>query len=117
MALHAMGLSTQVPGRAVYLSDGPTRRYALGSGSLEFRHTKLKEAGLKSWESGMVVQALRALGEERIDGAVIGKIREWLPEGKRAKVRKETQRVTGWVFAAIVKITEPDESDRGAIRG
>jgi hypothetical protein len=109
LALNRMGLSTQVPGRAVYLSDGPTRRYTIGQSTLEFRHTKLKEAGFKHAESGLIVQALRSLGQERIDAGVIAKIRAWLPEKMRAKVRKDTQRATAWVYEAIVKITEPDE--------
>lgn len=109
MALNLIGLSTQVPARALYLSDGPTRSYTIGKTTLAFRHTKLKEARFKHRESGLIVQALRALGQERIDAAVIAKIRAWLPEQMRAKVRKDTQRATAWVHEVIMKITEPDE--------
>lgn len=104
-ALNLTGLSTQVPARALYLSDGPTRRYEIGKATLEFRHRALKETGFRLRESGLIVQALKALGQERIDGAVIAKLREWLPEGLRAKVRTDTRRTTAWVYAEIVKIT------------
>ena len=46
-ALNLLGLSTQVPSRTVYLSDGPDRNYKMGSTSLVFEHTALKEAGFK----------------------------------------------------------------------
>jgi hypothetical protein len=105
MALHLIGLSTQIPGRAIYLSDGPKRSYTIGQTSLVFRHTALKEAGFKHRESGLIVQALRALGQERVDAAVKAKIRVWMPERLRAKVRKDTQRATGWVHEVIVEIT------------
>lgn len=35
-ALNMLGLSTQVPGRWVYLSDGPNREYAIGKTLLVF---------------------------------------------------------------------------------
>lgn len=105
MALNLIGLSTQVPGRAVYLSDGPTRSYTIGATELVFRHAALKDIGFKHRESGLIVQALKALGKNRIDEPVIGKIRAWLPESKRGKIRAETKRSTSWIYEAILKIT------------
>lgn len=117
LALQLMRLSTQVPGRAIYLSDGPSRKYRIGNSTLEFRHTKLKEAGLRLRESGLLVQGLRSLGKERVDGDAIAKMRAWLPAGKREKVRKDTRRVTAWIYAAILKITEPDGASSEPVRG
>jgi hypothetical protein len=42
---------------------------------LAFEHTALKELGLKLKESGLIVQALKSLGQERITPEVISKIR------------------------------------------
>ncbi|HUA82833.1 MAG TPA: DUF6088 family protein [Bryobacteraceae bacterium] len=44
-AQNLLGLSTQVPARVVYLSDGPDRSFTLGKTKLAFEHTALKEAG------------------------------------------------------------------------
>src|ERR1700681_2920909 len=44
-AQNLLGLSTQVPARVIYLSDGPDRSYTVGKTSLTFQHTALKEAG------------------------------------------------------------------------
>jgi hypothetical protein len=41
-AQNLLGLSTQVPARAVYLSDGPDRSYTVGRTKLDFEHTALK---------------------------------------------------------------------------
>jgi hypothetical protein len=38
-AQNLLGLSTQVPARIVYLSDGPDRSYRLGNSALVFEHT------------------------------------------------------------------------------
>jgi len=79
-ALNFLGLSTQVPARATYLSDGPDRVYQIGNTALVFEHTALKESGVDLKESGLIVQALKSLGQERITPEVIAKIRAWLPE-------------------------------------
>jgi Family of unknown function (DUF6088) len=65
-ALNFLELSTQVPARAVYLSDGPVRVYQIGNTALVFEHTALKESGVELKESGLIVQALKLLGQERI---------------------------------------------------
>ena len=105
-ALNFLGLSTQVPARAVYLSDGPDRTYQVGNTALAFEHTALKEAGVKLKESGLIVQALKALGQERITPEVIAKIRAWLLESLRGKVLADTKTATGWVYSAIQQITQ-----------
>jgi uncharacterized protein DUF6088 len=51
-----LGLSTQVPARALYLSDGPDRAYTIGKMLLAFEHAALKESGFKLRESSLIVQ-------------------------------------------------------------
>lgn len=103
-ALNLLGLSTQVPGRPVYLSDGPSRRYKIDNFTLEFKKAALKDVGFKHRESGLTVQALKALGKERINDEVIGAIRSQLDEKARKRVLKETVTATGWVYDAIKRI-------------
>lgn len=107
-AANLLGLSTQVPARAVYLSDGPDRSYKIGNTTLAFEHTALKEAGFKLKESGLIVQALKSLGSERVTSEVISKIRTWLPVPLRAKVLADTRTATGWVYTAIQQIANGD---------
>jgi hypothetical protein len=103
-ALNVMGLSTQVPGRYVYLSDGPVRTYEVGKTELVFESTALKEAGFKLRESALIVQGLKSLGREGITRDTITKIRRWLDPSLRSKVLKDTATVTGWVYEAIRQI-------------
>jgi len=107
-ALNFLGLSTQVPALAVYLSDGPDRVYQVGNMALAFEHTALKESGVKLKESGLIVQALKSLGQEQITPEVIAKIRAWLPESLRAKVLADTKTATGWAYSAIQQITQEE---------
>jgi len=103
-ALNLLGLSTQVPSRVLYLSDGPNRTYQIGRQTLAFKQSSLKESSLKLRESRLIVQALRSLGHERITPNVISTIREWLDLEKRSLVLKDSRTVTGWVYDAIRRI-------------
>lgn len=112
-ALNLIGISTQVPARAIYLSDGPDRSYKVGRIILTFEHTALKEAGFKLKESGLIVQALKSLGPDQITPEITSKIRAWLPESLRAKVLADTKTATGWAYSAIQRITQEDADLNG----
>ena len=104
-ALNLLGLSTQVPGRWVYLSDGPDREYEVGHHALVFENSALKDVGFKYRESGLVVQALKALGREHVDQKVIGSIRDQLgPKNCERILRDNTRSVTGWIYETIKRI-------------
>jgi hypothetical protein len=107
-ALNLLGLSTQVPARAVYLSDGPDKSFKVGNTTLAFEHTALKEAGFKLAESGLIVQALKSLGQQRITPEVISKIRTWLPTSLRPRILTDTKTATGWVYSIIQQIAQEE---------
>jgi hypothetical protein len=105
-AQNLLGLSTQVPARVVYLSDGPDRSYTVGRTKLTFEHTALKEAGFKLPESRLTVQALKAFGEGRITPKVIAQIRRQFDPALRQRILLDTKTATGWVYAAIQEIAK-----------
>jgi Family of unknown function (DUF6088) len=105
-AQNLLGLSTQVPARVVYLSDGPDRSYTVGKTKLAFEHTALKEAGFKLPESGLIVQALKAFGEGRITPRIISQIRKQFGPALRQRILHDTKTATGWVYAAIQEIAK-----------
>jgi hypothetical protein len=107
-AQNLLGLSTQVPARVVYLSDGPDRSYTVGKTKLAFEHTALKEAGFRLPESRLIVQALKAFGEGRITPKIISQIRKQFDPALRQRILLDTKTATGWVYAAIQEIAKED---------
>ncbi len=105
MAQNLIGISTQVPAHALYLSDGPDRTYQIDQTKLIFRHQALKDTGFKRRESGLMVQAIKALGQNRVTPQIISKIRAWLPPTLRKKVLADTKTTTGWIYDVIREIT------------
>ena len=105
-ALNLLGLSTQVPAQSIYLSDGPSKSYQIEERELIFKKRTLKESVFKHPESELVVQALKALGKERIDKAILQKLaQQWTPN-KWQKILRDTKTAPAWVSDLILTITK-----------
>jgi Family of unknown function (DUF6088) len=109
-ALNLLGLSTQVPGKYVYFSDGPSKKYSREKGELTFIKRSAKEIGSLSSRTALVVQALKALGKENIDKTVMNHLRKKLTAKEKSTARREARYVTGWVYEAIKKIAVQGDS-------
>src|SRR5947209_5430850 len=66
-AANALGLSEQVPAKAVFLTDGPSRTVKIGPTTIQLRRTTPRNMATAGRLSGRVIQALRELGAS--DGA------------------------------------------------
>ena len=108
-ALNYLGLSTQIPMRLIYFSDGPSRQYEVAGRILEFKHISFKEARFTNTKSEIVVQALRELGMARITTDVINKMRDFIPASDRNKVQKDTQFTTDWIHDKITLICAEED--------
>lgn len=105
-ALNLLGLSTQVPAQLIYLSDGPSKTYEIGARQLRFKKTALKESGFKHPESELIVQALKELGQERMDDALRKKLHSALPAAEWPKLVRDTKSATAWIQSIIRKTAE-----------
>ena len=104
-ALNVLGLSTQIVGKYIYLSNGSNKSYTLNDGrTIEFKKSALKNIGFKYKESSLIVQALKSLGKEHITDEVIEKIREQVDEKMYEKILKDTKTATSWIYETIKQI-------------
>ena len=103
-ALNELGLDTQVPMKAVYVSDGPNRTYRMGKRTIEFRHRTEREITGLSPITIAVIQALKALGREGTDERVLSSLRRRLSEEQRQTLLSESTRATDWVRSSILMI-------------
>ena len=105
-ALNLLGLSTQVPAQSIYLSDGPSKTYQIGKQELIFKKRSLKESVFKHKESELVVQALKALGKERIDEAILLKLAKQWPPKQWQKILRDTKTAPAWISDMILNISK-----------
>ena len=69
-AANALGLTTQVPVRSVYLTSGRNRRLKLGAQTIELRHAPMWQLLLPGTLPGDVVRALAWLGPKKAANAL-----------------------------------------------
>ena len=99
-AANALGLTTQVPMRAVYLTSGPSRRLKLGAQMVEFRHAPIWQLIFPGRAAGEVVRALAWLGPEKAREA-IEKLRTKLPASQLKEVASARPRLPTWLAQEI----------------
>lgn len=77
-ALHKLGLTTQVPTKMVYLTDGPPKQLKLGKLEIKLKATTPKKLATKGKISGLVMQALEEIGTCKLSPATEQRIKELL---------------------------------------
>ena len=105
-AANLLGLSTQVPSKIIYLTDGPNKEVPIRRRSIYFKHARPKViAGLEG-KFALVVQALRYLGKEAVGAREIDTLRGALSAVEKRKLVKDTQFGVDWIYAMAKKIAE-----------
>ena len=109
-AANIFGLSTQVPAKFVYLSDGRSRRVRLGKKmELEIRHVAPKELPLGSPTSALVFQALRYIGKPAVDAQVVGLLRAAISPRDKESLLRDARYTTDWIAAIVRQLSRPEE--------
>lgn len=103
-ALNYLGLSTQVPGRYVYLSDAQSREYQIMNRTLEFKRAPLKQTKFQSRQTEIITQALIAMGEANVDAHAISQISAFIAPKERYRILGDSRYVPAWVGELLRKL-------------
>ena len=99
-AANALGLTTQVPMRAVYLTSGRSRRLELGAQTVEFRHAPTWQLILPGRVAGDVVRALAWLGPGKAGEAIVT-LRSKLPPTALEEIAAARGRLPTWMAQEV----------------
>lgn len=102
-ALNALGLSTQIPLKIVYLTDGSPRIITIGKRSIKFKKTTPKMLAVKGEISMLVIQALKAIGKGKTTKEEENKIIEFLKKEDRIKLRHDIALAPQWIAEIMAK--------------
>ena len=106
LAANRLGLSQQVPAKLTYLSDGPTKEIKIENRVICFKHARPKEIYADSFISGLVVQALRYFGKDRVDSEIISHLKQKLSHNEKTELLENIQYSTEWIYEIIQKIVK-----------
>jgi hypothetical protein len=96
-AENALGLSTQVPMKAVYLTDGAPRKIIIGDRILLFKRTTPKNVAAWGKISGLAIQALKSIGKERVTNDDMEKIIAVLKQESKENLANDIKLAPDWI--------------------
>lgn len=112
-AANVLGLSTQVPARVVYLTDGYSKRVTLGKQTLIFRRASPKVMRTAGRLSGTVIQALKHLGQEAVTPAMVRQLRRVLKADSRELMLRDLKYAPVWIRNVIKQVLSTEGVGRG----
>lgn len=102
-ALNKLGLSTQVPMKVVYLTDGAARSIKVGKRTITFKKTSPKNLLAKGEISSLVIQALKTIGQSKVDNVIILKIHKLLKKEKSENILSDTKLAPAWIKKILMQ--------------
>ncbi len=111
-AANLLGLSTQVPMKVVYLTDGPSRTVQIGNQQIILKRTTPRNMAMAGKISGLVVQALRSFGQDQVDAEMVACLDRRLDAAARAQLMKDIRYAPAWI-ADIFRTLAADEQEGG----
>lgn len=105
-AANALGLTTQVPAKTVYLTDGPSRRVKVGGQVVQLRHTTPRNLAGAGKPSGVILQALRYLGRDAVDLGVVQRLSQSLSVNDKLSLKRDGAHAPDWARPVIDQIAQ-----------
>jgi hypothetical protein len=107
-AANALGLSEQVPAKAVFLTDGPSRTVKIGRTTIQLRRTTAKNMAAAGRLSGLLIQALRELGEKHITPERREHLKRTIPADKRRELIRDLPLAPAWMHPIFRELAQED---------
>lgn len=105
-ATNLLGLSEQVPAKAVFLTDGPSRTVRIGRQEIQLRHTTPRNMASAGRLSGLLMQAFRHLGQDHITQQRMVHLKRTLPAKVRRQLLKDLPLAPAWMHPLFRELAE-----------
>lgn len=110
-ALNKLGLSTQVPTKVVFLTNGSPRTIRIGKGAITFKSTTPKKLSAKNDTVFLAIQALIALGEKGTTDKIIDTLCAILQREGPASIREDARSAPNHVAQTLYFIADKLENN------
>ena len=103
-AANLLGLTDQVPAKIVFLTDGSHRKMQIGNQQIILKRTTPKNMATAGKMSGLVIQALRFIGQEFIDDRIIRILKHRLTEKDKKMLVADLRYAPAWVEKVVKRL-------------
>lgn len=107
-AANLLGLSLQVPAKVEFLTDGRSRTVTVGNQTITLKKTTPKSMAAAGRITGLVIQALRFLGQDAVSTNVIMKLKKRLTPEDRRTLMRDIKLAPAWVADILRELAESE---------
>jgi 6-pyruvoyl-tetrahydropterin synthase len=101
LALYLLGLTTQIPLKTVYLSDGSQREVKIGNRTIQFKKTVPKSFAIKDELLHLIVQAFKEVGQNKVTEDFLQKIKTAIHQLDEQVIQKQLKYAPVWIQKQI----------------
>jgi hypothetical protein len=109
-AANLLGLSTQVPMKIVYLTDGRSRTVRIGKQKIILKQTTPRNMATAGRISGLVIQTLRHLGQKHVDEDTIARLDRLLDADAKKQLLKDLRYAPAWIAEIMRRLGKKEET-------
>ena len=104
LALFLLGLTTQIPLKAVYLTDGSQRAIAIGNRTIQLKKTVPKSFAIKDDLLHLIVQAFKETGQQEVSAAFLEQIKPHILQLDKQVIQKQLKYAPVWIQKHITNL-------------
>jgi hypothetical protein len=110
-AANLLGLSTQIPMKIVYLTDGRSRTVQIGKQKIILKQTTPRNMATAGRISGLVIQTLRHLGQKHVDEDIIARLDRRLDADAKKQLLKDLRFAPAWIAEIMRRLGKKEEKE------
>jgi len=110
-AANLLGLSPQIPMKIVYLTDGRSKTVQIGEKQIILKRTTPRNMATAGKISGLVIQALRHLGQNHVDENVIDRLCRRLDADAKKQLLKDVRFAPAWIVDIMRRLGKKEEAE------
>jgi hypothetical protein len=114
-AANLLGLSDQVPMKIVFLTDGPARKVQIGKTTILLKHTTPRSMATAGRVSGLVIQALRHLGQRNATDETLSVLQKRLSADDKKQLLKDVRYAPAWIAAIMRRVARQEDASHPAV--
>lgn len=92
----------------LFLAAGKTRKVRIGKLEIVLKRAMPRNLAAAGRTSGLVIQALRYLGQRHVDDSVVGKLRARLSPKDKAQLLQDLRYAPAWIAAIMSEVVQED---------
>ena len=103
-AANLLGLSTQVPGKVIFLTDGPDKQLKVGNRTIQLKNRSTRTMAGAGQITGVFIQALKHIGQKRFNKNHFRVLSERLKPEQKKKLHRNIKLAPAWIATIIRRL-------------